>query len=92
MKMDSIDIEVNIDKYKFLKDLKELKDFLKDTLKILDYEMNRVRLKRKDVLILKTSMILHKEEKEKLEKYISKKLKCKVIAINKDTEIEIIER
>jgi len=76
-----------------LKKIIELKKSIKKVVKDINFDVKRLRLKRKDILIIKVDMFLKDSDKNKMEQRLKKKLHRKVLLLdNSVRDIEVAER
>ena len=83
-----VDIEID----NALKQLTKIKREVKEVVKECDYELNKLSLKRKDILVVKLNGMFKQETIKQIEKELKKKLHRKVLVFNKGIELEKIER
>ena len=83
-----VDIEID----NALKQLRQIKKEVKEVVKECDYELNKLSLKRKDILVVKLNGIYKQSEIKRIEKEIRKKLNRKVLVINQGIELAVIEK
>lgn len=83
-----VDIEID----NALKQLRQIKKEVKEVVKECDYELNKLSLKRKDMLVVKLNGIYKQSEIKRIEKEIRKKLNRKVLVINQGIELAVIEK
>lgn len=89
----SYKLKIEIDKDEALKDIREVKKEVKELVKECTFELNKLELKRKDILIVKYDMYLKDSDKNKIEKTLKNKLHRKVIVLDKSVrQIEAVER
>lgn len=92
-KEQSYKIRLEVNKDEVLKDIKEIKKETESIIKDAEYNINKIRLKRKDILIVKMDMFLKDNDKDKIEKRLKKKLHRKVLVLdNSVKEIEAVNR
>ena len=92
-KEDTYKINLEINKDEVLKDIKEIKKEIESIIKNVKYNINKLRLRRKDILIVKVDVILKDTDKDKIEQRLKKKLHRKVLVLDaKVREIEVVER
>lgn len=85
-------IKIQIEKDEVLKEIREIKKEVKEFVKETTFELNKLNLKRKDILIVKCNCFLKQEEVKKLEKGLEKKLHRKVLVVSNNIEFVKIER
>ena len=87
------EIILDINKEKAIKDLKEIKAEAESIIKDMDYSIGKLRLKRKDILIVKMDQLISPQYKAMIEKQLKKQLHRKVIVIDKTiNSMSVIER
>lgn len=92
-KEDTYKVNLEINKDGILKDLKEIKEEVKATTKQINFDIKKLKLKRKDILIIKVDMFLKDSDKDKMEQRLKKKLHRKVLVLdNRVRDIEVAER
>ena len=90
---DSYKINLEINKEELLKDLKEIKNEVKSVTKEIDTDIKHIRLKRKDVLLIKLNGRFKEADKTEIEKRLKKSLHRKVIVIDQFVEdVTALER
>lgn len=92
-KEDTYKVNLKINKDELLKDLKEIKEEVKATTKEINFDIKKLKLKRKDILIVKVNTLLKDSDKAKMEQRLKKKLHRKVLVLdNSIRDIEVVER
>ena len=92
-KEQSYKIRLEVNKDEVLKDIKEIKKETGSIIKDAEYSINRIKLNRKDILIVRYDMYLKDSDKNKIEKTLKNKLHRKVIVLDKSVrQIEAVER
>lgn len=92
-KEETYKLNFELNKDELLKDIKEIRDEVKSVTKEIDTDIKHIRLKRKDILIVKVNMFLKDNDKDRIEKTLKKKLHRKVLVLdNTVTEIETVNR
>lgn len=92
-KEDTYKVNLEINKDEVLKDIKEIREEVKSVTKEIDADIKHLRLKRKDILIIKVDMFLKNTDKDKMEQRLKKKLHRKVLVLDASVrEIEAVER
>lgn len=86
----TLDVELNVEDS--LKELKRLKQEVKDTANEIDFSIKKLRLKRKDILVVKLNTKLKQSDKMYIEKQLKKKLHRKVLVIDNSIELCSIQR
>lgn len=90
--LDKYKVDLEINKDEILKDLREIKNEVKSVTKEIDSDIKHLRLKRKDILIVKIDMYLKEDDIQKIEQRLRKKLHRKVLVFDKTvTEVETIQ-
>lgn len=85
-----LNVDIQIDNA--LQQLRQIKKEVREVVKECDYELNKLTLKRKDVLVVKLNGMYKIKTLQQIEKTLKKKLHRKVIVINQDVELETIKR
>lgn len=86
-------LNVDIQTDNALKQLRQIKQEVKRVVKECTYEIKKLKLKRKDILIVKMNAFLKDDDKDRLEKRLKKKLHRKVLVLdNSVKEIETVNR
>lgn len=76
-----------------LQNIVNLKKEIRKEIKGMNFDIKRLRLKRKDILIIKVDMFLKDSDKDKMEQRLKKKLHRKVLVLdNRVRDIEVAER
>ena len=92
-KEDTYNVNIELNKDEVLRGLKEIKEELKSTTKEIEFNIKKLRLKRKDILIVKVNMFLKDSDKTKMEQRLKKKLHRKILVLdNSIRDIEVVER
>ena len=92
-KEDTYKINLEINKEGILKDLKEIKEEVKAITKEINFDIKKLKIKRKDILIVKVNVFLKDSDKTKMEQRLKKKLHRKVLVLdNSIRDIEVVER
>lgn len=92
-KEDTYKVNLEINKDEILKDIREIKKETETIIKDAEYNINKLRLKRKDILIVKVDMFLKDSAKDRMEQRLRKKLHRKVLVLdNSIRDIEVAER
>lgn len=87
----TLNVDIQIDNA--LKQLRQIKQEVKRVVKECTYEIKKLKLKRKDILIVKMNAFLKDDDKDRLEKRLKKKLHRKVLVLdNSVKEIETVNR
>nr|DAV12766.1 MAG TPA: hypothetical protein [Caudoviricetes sp.] len=93
IKNNTYTLNVDIQTDNALKQLRQIKQEVKRVVKECTYEIKKLKLKRKDILIVKMNMFLKDDDKDRLEKRLKKKLHRKVLVLdNSVKEIEAVNR
>lgn len=85
-----LNVDIQIDNA--LQQLRQIKKEVREVVKECNYELNKLTLKRKDVLVVKLNGMYKIKTLQQIEKTLKKKLHRKVIVINQDVELETIKR
>lgn len=86
-KEDAYKIKLKLNKDEILKDIIEVKKKVKDTVKECTFELNKLELKRKDILVIKLHGLYKAKDIEIMKKQLEKQLHRKVLLI--DDKIDI---
>lgn len=86
----TLDVELNIEDS--LKQLRELKEEVKSTTKEIKFDLKKLRLRRKDILVVRLNAMFKANDKMKIEKQLSKKLHRKVLVIDNSVNLFSIEK
>ncbi len=93
IKNNTYTLNVDIQTDNALKQLRQIKQEVKRVVKECTYEIKKLKLKRKDILIVKMDSFLKDDDKDRLEKRLKKKLHRKVLVLdNSVKEIEAVNR
>lgn len=91
IKDDTYTLKVDIEIENALQQLRTIKKEVKEVVKECDYELNKLSLKRKDILVVKLNGMFKQETINHIEKELKKKLHRKVIVINNNVDFFKIE-
>ncbi|WP_405317591.1 hypothetical protein [Faecalibacillus faecis] len=92
-KEDTYKVNLEINKDEILKNLKEIKEEVKAITKEINFDIKKLKLKRKDIFIIKVDMFLKDSDKDRMEQRLKKKLHRKVLVLdNSVRDIEVVER
>ena len=83
----SYKLKIEIDKDEALKDIKEVKKEVKELVKECTFELNKLELKRKDILVIKLHAFYKAKDIEWMKKQIEKQLHRKVLLLNDTVDI-----
>lgn len=83
----SYKLKIEIDKDQVLKDIREVKKEVKELVKECTFELNKLELKRKDILAIKLHALYKAKDIEIMKKQLEKQLHRKVLLI--DDQIDI---
>lgn len=83
----SCKLKIEIDKNEALKDIREVKKEVKELVKECTFELNKLELKRKDILVIKLHALYKAKDIEIMKKQLEKQLHRKVLLI--DDKIDI---
>lgn len=86
----TLKVDIQIDNA--LQQLRTIKKEVREVVKECDYELNKLLLKRKDILVVRLNGLFKQSDIEQIEKKLKKKLHRKVLVINQGIELETIER
>ena len=81
----TLDVELNIED--LIKQLRELKEEVKSTTNEIEFDLKKLRLKRKDILVVRLSGMFKANDKMKIEKQLLKKLHRKVLVIDDSVKL-----
>lgn len=80
---DNYNINLTINKDKFLKELRDIKKEIEEVTEVKGIlEINRFKLKRRDILILHVLGVHKQSDVERMEKELKKKLRRKVLILD----------
>lgn len=77
-----------INKEEILKDIRDIKKEVKDTVKNCEYEISKLRLKRKDILVIKIHALYKASDMKIIKKNLEKQLHRRVLLINDLIDID----
>ena len=86
----TLDVELNIEDS--LKQLRELKEEVKSTTNEIEFDLKKLRLRRKDILVVRLNGMFEANDKMKIEKQLLKKLHRKVLVIDDSINLFSIEK
>lgn len=86
----TLDVELNIEDS--LKQLRELKEEVKSTTNEIVFDLKKLRLRRKDILVVRLNGMFKANDKMKIEKQLLKKLHRKVLVIDDSINLFSIEK
>lgn len=86
----TLDVELNIEDS--LKQLRELKEEVKSTTNEIEFDLKKLRLRRKDILVVRLNGMFKANDKMKIEKQLLKKLHRKVLVIDDSVNLFSIEK
>lgn len=86
----TLDVELNIEDS--LKQLRELKEEVKSTTNEIEFDLKKLRLRRKDILVVRLNGMFKANDKMKIEKQLLKKLHRKVLVIDDSINLFSIEK
>jgi hypothetical protein len=90
---ESYKINLEINKEELLKDLKEIKNEVKSVTKEIDTDIKHIRMKRKDILLIKLNGRFKEADKKDIEKQLKKTLHRKVFVVdNLIEDIHVLEK
>ncbi len=87
-KEDCYKINLEINKEEILKDIRDIKKEVENTVKNCEYEISKLNLKRKDILVIKVHAFYKANDMEKIKKKIEKQLHRRVLLINDHIDID----
>ncbi len=80
-------INLEINKEEILKDIRDIKKEVKETTREIEFEISKLQLKRKDILVIKTNAIFRAEDLIKIKKKLEKQLHRRVLVIDNTIDI-----
>lgn len=82
--MAKLEYEFNIktNKEEVLKDFKEIKQEAEKLIRETEYTLNKITLKRKDILVIRVGMRLKEKDKRTIEERLKKKLHREVLVLD----------
>ena len=83
--------KIEIETDEALNKLKIFKEDLKSIIKDWNYQVSKLTLKRKDILLIKMNCILLEKDIKSIEKRIKKKIHRKIIIIDSRMDVSKIE-
>lgn len=83
-------IKLELNKDEILKDIREVKKELNIIVKECTFELNKLELKRKDILVIKLHSLYKTKDAEIMKKQLEKQLHRKVLLINDNMDISHI--
>lgn len=83
----SYKLKIEIDKEEALRDIREVKKEVKELIKECTFELNKLELRRKDILVIKVHALCKAKDIEIIKKQLEKQLHRKVLLI--DDKIDI---
>ena len=86
----TLDVELNIEDS--LKQLRELKEEVKSITNEIEFDLKKLRLRRKDILVVRLNGMFKANDKMKIEKQLLKKLHRKVLVIDDSINLFSIEK
>lgn len=86
----TLDVELNIEDS--LKQLRELKEEVKSTTNEIKFDLKKLRLRRKDILVVRLNGMFKANDKMKIEKQLLKTLHRKVLVIDDSINLFSIEK
>lgn len=86
-KEDSYKINLEINKEEVLKDIRCIKKEVKEVVKDCKYEINKLKLGRKDILVVKVHTFCSANDMKTIKKKIKKHLHRRVLLINDTIDI-----
>lgn len=90
---DSYKINLEINKEELLKDLKEIKNEVKSVTKEIDTDIKHIRMKRKDILVIKLNGMYKEADRRCMEEELKKRLHRKVFVVDSLIEdIHVLEK
>ena len=80
-------INLEINKEEILKDIRDIKKEVKETTREIEFEISKLQLKRKDILVIKTNAMFRAEDLMKIKKNLEKQLHRRVLVIDNTIDI-----
>lgn len=84
---DTYKINLEINKEEILKDIRDIKKEVKETTKEIEFEINKLQLKRRDILVIKTNALFRAEDLMKIKEKLEKQLHRRVLVIDNSIDI-----
>lgn len=81
-KEETYKLNFELNKDEIIKEIKEIKEEVKSTTKEIQFDIKKLKLSRKDILIVHMNMFLKDTDKDKIEKRLKKKLHRKVLVLD----------
>ena len=81
-KEETYKLNFELNKDEIIKEIKEIKEEVKSTIKEIQFDIKKLKLSRKDILIVHMNMFLKDTDKDKIEKRLKKKLHRKVLVLD----------
>lgn len=81
-------LKIEIDKDEALKDLRRIKKEVKEVVKECTFKINKLELKRKDILVIKVHAFLKENDMKNMKKNLEKQLHRRVLLINHGLDID----
>ena len=92
-KEETYKLNFELNKDEIIKEIKEIKEEVKSTTKEIQFDIKKLKLRRKDILIVHMNVFLKDTDKDKIEKRLKKKLHRKVLVLdNSVRDIEAVVR
>ena len=89
-KRNEYQIELKINKDEVLKDIRQIKKETEKIIKDCEFNVNKLRLKRRDILVIKVKATISPEATDVIAKQLKKKLRRNVLIIDERMDISNI--
>jgi len=86
-KAQSYKIRIEVNKDELLKDIRNIKKEVKEIVNECEYEINKLKLKRKDILVVKVHALYKANDMKAIKKKLEKQLHRRVLLINDSMDI-----
>lgn len=81
-------LKLEINKDEVLKDIREIKKEVKEVVKECTFEINKLELKRKDILVVKANVLMTAEYRTMIKESLEKELHRRVLVIDNTIDID----
>ena len=85
--MNKSELKIEIDKDEALKDIRKVKKEVRQAVKECTFEINKLELKRRDILVIKVHSFFKANDMKRMKKELEKQLHRKVLLINDGIDI-----
>ena len=89
---DEYQIKVDIDIDEALKDIRKVKEEVKECVKETSFEIKKLNLKWRDTLVVKVNGLLKEYDQKMIEKKLKKKLHRKVLVIDSRIDLSVLQK